>query len=80
MKNNDETWVDKIYDFMPLESMSNLIVEPITRLNFAKTIGSQVGIENVKDYSVHYTTLIIVLIWTTIFIFGSYYIVKKRDL
>jgi ABC-2 type transport system permease protein len=79
-KNDDVTIVDKIYDFMPLESMSNLIVEPITRLNFAKTIGTQVGIENVKDYSVHYSTLLIVIIWTTIFIFGSYYIVKKRDL
>lgn len=79
-KNNDETIVDKIYDFLPLESMSNLIVEPITRLNFAKTIGNQVGIENMKDYSVHYSTLFIVIIWTAIFIFGSYYIVKKRDL
>lgn len=79
-KNNDITIVDKIYDFMPLESMSNLIVEPFTRLNIAKTIGNQVGIENVKDYSVHYSTLIIVIIWTAIFIFASYYIVKKRDL
>ena len=79
-KNNEETFIDKIYDFMPLESMSNLIVEPITRLNFAKTIGNQVGIENIKDYSVHFSTMIIVLIWTAIFIFGSYYIVKKRDL
>ncbi|MFC4740910.1 ABC transporter permease [Flavobacterium ponti] len=79
-KDSEEIWVDKVYDFLPLESMSNLIVEPITRLNFAKTIGTQVGIENVKDYSVHYSTMLIVLIWTAIFIFGSYYIVKKRDL
>jgi hypothetical protein len=79
-KNNEETFMDKIYDFMPLESMSNLIIEPFTRLNFAKTIGSQVGIENTKDYSVHYSTMLIVVIWTAIFIFASYYIVKKRDL
>jgi ABC-type transport system involved in multi-copper enzyme maturation permease subunit len=79
-KNNEETFMDKIYDFMPLESMSNLIIEPFTRLNFAKTIGSQVGIENTKDYSVHYSTMLIVIIWTAIFIFASYYIVKKRDL
>lgn len=79
-KNNEVTFIDKLYDYMPLESMSNLIVEPITRLNFAKTIGTQVGIDNVKDYSVHYSTMLIVLIWTAIFIFGSYYIVKKRDL
>lgn len=79
-KNTDETIIDKIYDFFPLESMSNLIIEPFTRLNFAKTIGEKVGIENVKDYGVNYFSVLIVLIWTTIFIFGSYYIVKKRDL
>ena len=79
-KNTDETYIDKIYDFLPLESMSNLIVEPFTRLNFAKTIGDQVGIENIKDYSVHYSSILIAIVWIAIFIFGSYYIVKKRDL
>lgn len=66
--------------FLPLESMSNLIVEPITRLKFVKSVGTQMGIENIKDYSVHFSSILIVLMWTTIFIFLSYKIIKKRDL
>lgn len=66
--------------FLPLESMSNLLIEPITCLNFVKTIGTQVGIENMKDYSVHWYSLIIVIVWTFIFILTSNYIIRKRDL
>jgi len=66
--------------FLPLESMSNLIVEPVSRLSVIKSIGTQVGIENTKDYSVHWYTIAIVLAWTAIFIFSSYKIIKKRDL
>ena len=65
---------------LPLESMSNLIIEPFTRLKFVKTIGTQIGVENSKDYSVHLSSIVIVLIWTAIFMFLSYKILKKRDL
>jgi ABC-type transport system involved in multi-copper enzyme maturation permease subunit len=74
------TFIDTIYGFLPLEAMSNLIVEPITRLSFVKTIGDQVGIENVKDYSVHFSDAIIVIVWTFIFILTSHWILKRRDL
>ena len=80
LKNTDVTFIDKIYDFFPLEAMSNLIIEPFSRLNFVKTIGSQVGIESVKDYSVHFSSVLIVIVWVFIFILTSYYILKKRDL
>ena len=66
--------------FLPLESMSNLLIEPITRLSFVKTIGTQVGIENMKDYSVHWYSLAIVIAWTFIFILTSNTIIRKRDL
>lgn len=69
-----------ITQFLPLESMSNLIIEPVTRLAVIKSIGNQVGIENVKDYDVHWYSILIVLAWTSIFIFLSHYIIKKRDL
>jgi ABC-type transport system involved in multi-copper enzyme maturation permease subunit len=69
-----------ITQFLPLESMSNLLIEPITRLNFVKTIGTQVGIDNVKDYSVHWYSIVIVIAWTFIFILTSNYIIRKRDL
>lgn len=72
--------VDYFTRLLPLESMSNLLVEPFTRLNVVKSIGTQVGIENIKDYSVHWYSILIVLVWTAIFIFLSYKIIKKRDL
>ena len=77
---NRDPRVDKIYAFMPLESMSNLIVEPFTRLSVIKNIQTAVGDTNVKDYSIHFSSIFIVLVWTTLFIFLSYKIIKKRDL
>ncbi|MEK8180167.1 ABC transporter permease [Flavobacterium buctense] len=72
--------VDDFYAFMPLESMSNLVVEPFTRLSVIKNIQTAVGENNIKDYDVHFSSLLIVLVWSAIFIFSSYKIIKKRDL
>ncbi|MDA6068477.1 ABC transporter permease [Flavobacterium sp. AC] len=69
-----------ITQFLPLEAMSNLIVEPISRLQLIKTIGTQMGVENTKDYSVHYFSILIVLVWTFLFIYFSYKLLKNRDL
>ena len=69
-----------ISKFFPLEAMSNLIVEPITRLSAIESIGTQMGIENIKDYSVHWYSILIVLAWTVIFMLMSYKLLEKRDL
>lgn len=69
-----------IYQFFPLESMSNLIVEPFSRLSLIKTIGTQMGMENTKDYGVHWYTILIVMAWTVIFMLTSYKLLEKRDL
>ncbi|MEM0575768.1 ABC transporter permease [Flavobacterium polysaccharolyticum] len=69
-----------ITQFFPLEAMSNLIVEPFSRLSLVKTIGSQIGVENTKDYGVAFTTILIVLAWVVVLNFLSYKILKKRDL
>lgn len=70
-----------IMQFMPLESMSNLIVEPFSRLSIIKNIETTIGGGgNVKDYSVHFVSILIVLAWTVIFMLISYKLVKKRDL
>lgn len=67
--------------FLPLESMGNLIKEPITRLNAIKAIETTIGgAKAAKDYSVHFTEIAIVIGWTIVFILSSYFIVKKRDL
>lgn len=77
---NRSSKVDDFYAFMPLESMSNLIIEPFSRLSIIKNIQSAVGEKGIKDYDVHFTSILIVLLWTAIFIFLSYTIIKKRDL
>ena len=76
----DSDIATKITQFLPLEAMSGLIVEPFSRLSIVKNIGTQIGVENIKDYSVHFSNVIIVLVWTAIFMFLSYKIIKKRDL
>lgn len=66
--------------FLPLESMSNLIVEPFTRLSFVKTIGTQIGVTEFKDYGVHWYGIFIVVMWILIFMLLSYKLLQKRDL
>jgi ABC-type transport system involved in multi-copper enzyme maturation permease subunit len=66
--------------FFPLESMSNLIVEPFSRLSFVKTISTQIGVTDVKDYGIHWYGILIVLAWTFIFMLLSYKLLKNRDL
>lgn len=69
-----------IAQFFPLESMSNLIVEPFSRLNAVQTAASQIGGELNKDYGIHWYQLLIVAIWTLLFVYLSYILLKKRDL
>lgn len=69
-----------IEKFLPLESISNLIIEPFSRLSVIKNIGTQIGVNNIKDYGVHYSSILIVLVWTFIFMLLSYKLLKNRDL
>jgi ABC-2 type transport system permease protein len=71
---------DNIFQFAPLKSMWNLIDEPFSRLNAVKTLASQIGEDITTDYGVHWYEMAIVLGWTFIFIYGSYYLLKIRDL
>ncbi|WP_150450855.1 ABC transporter permease [Arenibacter lacus] len=66
--------------YLPLESMSNLIKEPVTRFKAVQSMVAQVGEELNKNYNVHFYELLIVLLWTAIFIYLSYALLKKRDL
>ena len=71
---------DNIMQFFPLSAMSNLVVEPFSRLSFIQTAATQLGSEIDKDYGVHWYQLLIVMIWTILFIFLSYKLLKRRDL
>jgi ABC-type transport system involved in multi-copper enzyme maturation permease subunit len=72
--------VDDVMQFYPLEAMANLIKEPFTRLSAVKTVAKQIGEDLSKDFSVQPVDIIIVTVWTAIFIYLSYALLKKRDL
>ena len=76
----DTDIAEHIFQFAPLNSMWNLIDEPFSRLNAVKTIASQIGEDISSDYGVHWYEIAIVLGWTALFIYGSYYLLKIRDL
>lgn len=76
----DSGTAENIVQFFPLESMANLIKEPFTRLGVIQSAASQLGENISKDYGVGILNITIVLAWTAIFIYGSYFILKKRDL
>jgi ABC-type transport system involved in multi-copper enzyme maturation permease subunit len=76
----DSNTASYITQFFPLQSMSNLITEPFSRLSVMKSIGKQIGIENNIDYSVPFSAILIVLCWTFVFTFLSYRLLKNRDL
>ncbi|RKN80002.1 ABC transporter permease [Ulvibacterium marinum] len=76
----DGDTTETIMGFFPLQSMFNLLKEPITRLEAVQTVADQVGEEISLNYQVHGYEILIVLGWTAIFIYLSYALLKKRDL
>jgi hypothetical protein len=63
-----------ITDYLPLNVMSNLIDEPFQRIRLVNQLtgGS-------FEYSVPYGAVIASIFYSTLFILGSYWIIKKKD-
>lgn len=76
----DTDIADYIFQFAPLKAMWNLIDEPFSRLNAVRTLASQIGEDISAERGVQLYEIAIVLGWTFIFIYGSYYLLKIRDL
>jgi hypothetical protein len=76
----DGETTETVMGFFPLQSMFNLIKEPVTRLEAVQTVADQVGETITLNYGVHWYEILIVLAWTAIFIYLSYALLKKRDL
>jgi len=80
---NDKSknFADAMIKYFPMESMWNLSREPFSRFNAVKSLEKAMGSSKiVKDYSIYFSEISIVLVWTGIFIIASHYILKKRDL
>lgn len=69
-----------VSQFFPLEAMSNLIKEPFSRLGAVQSAANQLGEAFTKSYDVEWHTIVINLVWTGLFIYWSYIILKRRDL
>ena len=76
----DGDTTDFVMGFFPLNAMWKLIDEPFSRLSAVQSVANQIGEKIDVDYGVHWYEILIVLGWTTIFIYGSYALLKKRDL
>lgn len=76
----DADTTDAIMAFFPLNAMWNLIKEPFTRLGAVQSVANQIGEEIALNYHVHWYEIVIVLGWTTVFVYLSYALLKKRDL
>ncbi|WP_296636714.1 ABC transporter permease subunit [Polaribacter sp.] len=72
--------VDAIMQFLPLEAMSNLIKEPFSRLGAVRSAANTMGEVFTKSYAVEFSNVLIVSLWTFIFIYLSYKLLLKRDL
>lgn len=71
---------EQIFRFFPLNAMGNLIKEPFSRLSAIQNIADQIGEGFTKDYGVSTLNLCIVLAWSSLFLWWSLLLLKKRDL
>ena len=71
---------ENVSQFFPLTAMGNLIKEPFTKLGAIQSAANQLGEQLSKNYDVQLLDIGIVLIWTGLFVYWSYAILKKRDL
>lgn len=72
--------LDFLVRLLPLKSMGSLIKEPFTRMSGVRTAANQVGVELNVEYGVGLTDVMVTSIWIAIFIYFSYYLIKRRDL
>lgn len=77
--NNTSNTVEFILQLLPGEAISNLITQPFSRLGAVKTLANTMG-KTFDKPEVELSAIFIVFVWTFIFIYLSYSLLKKRDL
>ncbi|QNJ98343.1 ABC transporter permease [Constantimarinum furrinae] len=71
---------ETVYNYLPLNAMSDLISEPFTRFGAVQSAATQLGESFDKNYDVPLLSVGICIVWTGLFIYWSYAILKRRDL
>ncbi len=82
MKNywNNDALHELLYNYLPLNAISNLIKEPVSRSSIVKQGAETIGLT--LEQKIHTTPLeyLIVIGWIAIFLGLSYWLLKRRDL
>jgi ABC-type transport system involved in multi-copper enzyme maturation permease subunit len=76
----DGETTDAIMGFFPLNAMFNVLKEPFSRLSAVQSVANQIGEKVSLNYQTTLLEIAVVIIWTAVFVWGSYAIVKNRDL
>jgi ABC-2 type transport system permease protein len=71
---------EQVIQYFPLQALGNLISEPFTRLSAIQNIADQIGEGLNKDYGISLVNLLVVVVWSVLFIWGSYRLLQRRDL
>ncbi len=64
----------------PFNSSESLIPNPIPRLEGVQEISNQLGGVYAQSYDVPIFNVIVSLVWSALFIYGAYALIKRRDL
>jgi ABC-type transport system involved in multi-copper enzyme maturation permease subunit len=70
-----------ILHILPLNAMSNLIKQPFTRIGLIDATMDQISQNNLQfSYQIEWVDVLSVSIWSFLFIYWSYLLLKRRDL
>lgn len=83
-------WIDSLYDtaiydwlryILPLNAMNDLVKDPSTKVDMVKTMINQVDMGGIVfNYDIEWLSIVSALIWSSLFIYWSYALLKHRDL
>ena len=72
---------DTLENILPISSISNLIIEPFSRVSLVKSTLEMANLSREgTDYGVPLLNVGVCLLWTSLFIYWSFALLKKRDL
>jgi len=72
---------DTLGNILPIYSISNLIIEPFSRVSLVKSTLEMADLSREgTDYGVPLLNVGMCVVWTTLFIYWSYALLKRRDL
>ncbi|AGC77791.1 ABC-type transport system involved in multi-copper enzyme maturation permease subunit [Nonlabens dokdonensis] len=77
----DTTIYEWLLHILPLNAMSNLIKQPFTKIELVQSTMKQLPMDGIQfGYDIEWLDVVSVCIWSSLFIYWSYRLLKSRDL